>query len=123
MFALAGASFIAVISYLFYFSEVFREFLSGYYPVLNISVFLLLGLIFFRSIRRFNSYYESSGHSLKSIYLKALSLTLAFLFTLWFVDFDSQVQFHASFILLDIAILVTLPFLTAPFSIRENRAR
>ena len=127
MYMLAETSFIIVISYLFYVSKEFTKFFSGYYLEVNIIVFLILGFMFYRAIKRFNNRYSSKEvdryHSLKNNYFTVLALLLVFLSTLWFVGFDSQIKFHASFILLDIAILITLPFLTAPFLIKENRSR
>lgn len=118
-------SFIALISYRFYISDEFKNWIIDLIPALTILLFLTIGLILSWAIKRFNNVYvdERKRIILKNIYLTAISFMIYSLLTLWLVNLNADVNFYGSFIICNITMLGILPYLTAPFFIRVNRSR
>ena len=118
-------SFIALTSYRFYISAEFKDWLINFMPVLNIMLFLTIGLILSWAIKRFNRVYsnQSEQSKLRKVYLIALSFMIYSLLTLWLVNLNADVNFYGSFIICNITMLGILPYLTAPFFIKINRSR
>ncbi len=118
-------SFIALISYRFYISDEFKDWLINFTPVLNIMLFLAIGLTLSWAIKRFNHFYSNQReqNELRKVYLIAVSFMIYSLLTLWLVNLNANSNFYGSFIICNITMLGILPYLTAPFFIKINRSR
>ncbi|PCI72662.1 MAG: hypothetical protein COB38_03995 [Gammaproteobacteria bacterium] len=118
-------SFIALISYRFYISDEFKNWIIDLIPALTILLFLTIGLFLSWAIKRFNNAYtdDKKRIGLKKVYLTAISFMTYSLLTLWLVNLNADVNFYGSFIICNITMLGILPYLTAPFFIKVNRSR
>jgi len=108
-------------------SEAFRLTFISYLPLFNTIAFLALVFIFSQAIKKFRAFYKV-GYSLENKTLNKVifwvtGLLSYLLLTLWLVSSVQEVNFHMSLILFDLAIMLILPILKAPFSIKENRSR
>ncbi|MDQ7050166.1 MAG: hypothetical protein Q9M92_11790 [Enterobacterales bacterium] len=120
-------SLIVFISVRVYLSETFRLIMVDLLPIINILVFLCIAIVFMQSIKRFRNVYSkkysNENNSLNIVVLWVGAILSFFLLTLWLAGTHLRVNYHASLILFDFAMLLVLPILNAPFSIRENRSR